>query len=115
MEQDETGAIFQRGLEAYDAGDAFEAHEHWETLWRRETDPARRRYLQALVQIAAAVHKHRTDPVAAARILARAAAKLASLEAGGWELDVEAVRGAVEGALSAGRGAAVLRVALPRA
>lgn len=109
--------IFQRGLDAYEAGDAFDAHEHWETLWRRETAPDRKRYLQALVQIAAAVHKHRTDPVAASRILARAAAKLASLEAGGWELDVDALRSAVDAAQrgAAEKGGGDLRVMLRRA
>ena len=117
VEQDEASTMFQRGLDAYEAGDAFEAHEHWETLWRQETAPDRRRYLQALVQIAAAVHKHRTDPAAAARILARAAAKLASLDPGGWELDLDALRGAVDTAQRAltADGSGDLRVALRQA
>ena len=45
------------GLEAYRQGLHYEAHEHWEELWLDEMDDVRRSFLQALVQLASAIHK----------------------------------------------------------
>ena len=50
-------ARFASGLTAYRAGEHFEAHEHWEGSWRDEPVGDRRAFLQALIQIAAAMHK----------------------------------------------------------
>jgi len=66
--------IFQRGLEAYRAGQHYEAHEFWEELWQDEEDDERRRFLQALIQIASAMHKilHDVGPRGSLRLLDRA-------------------------------------------
>ena len=96
---------FERGLEAYESGRHFEAHEHWEDLWRAERDPARRRWLQGLIQIAAAAHKLRRmgDAVASSRLLGRALDKLRDAPEGTFGLrlgelcaDVERARTAIE-------------------
>lgn len=50
---------FAEGARAFDEGRYFEAHEHWEDDWRVEPSPNRKRLLQGLVQVAAALHKHR--------------------------------------------------------
>lgn len=50
---------FVEGARAFDEGRYFEAHEHWEDDWRVEPSPSRKRLLQGLVQVAAALHKHR--------------------------------------------------------
>ncbi len=50
---------FAEGARAFDEGRYFEAHEHWEDDWRVEPTPSRKRLLQGLVQVAAALHKHR--------------------------------------------------------
>jgi hypothetical protein len=50
---------FVEGARAFDEGRYFEAHEHWEDDWRIEPSPSRKRLLQGLVQVAAALHKHR--------------------------------------------------------
>lgn len=49
---------FAEGARAFDEGRYFEAHEHWEDDWRVEPNPSRKRLLQGLVQVAAALHKH---------------------------------------------------------
>jgi len=63
-----------RGAALFDAGAYWEAHEAWESAWRRE----RRPWQQGLVQVAAALYKlvDQRDVGAARRILERAIAKL---------------------------------------
>lgn len=56
-------AHLNEGLDLFHRGLAWEAHEAWETVWHR-TDGPERSTLQALIQIAAAHHKHRDDVVA---------------------------------------------------
>jgi hypothetical protein len=67
-----------RGVALFNSHAFFEAHEAWEERWRVEKDETERRFLQGLIQIAAAFHKllvlRSTD--AAARLLARGLAKL---------------------------------------
>ncbi len=48
---------FQLGLTAYGRGAYYEAHEHWELLWRDEPEGHRRNFLQGLIQVAAALPK----------------------------------------------------------
>ena len=51
--------LFDRAVSRFNARSFFEAHEDWEHLWHEAVDP-RRRYLQGLIQIAAAfVHFER--------------------------------------------------------
>jgi predicted metal-dependent hydrolase len=91
------------GLEAYAAGRYFEAHERWEEHWLAERDPRERRFVQALIQIAAAMHKARvTGQIGGAmRLLARALEKLRSLPPSHAGIDVGALLGAGERALAA--------------
>jgi hypothetical protein len=69
---------FRRGARLFDAGAFFDAHEAWEEHWRVETDQGSRRFLQGLIQIAAAFHKLVVvkSPASASRLLARGLAKL---------------------------------------
>jgi predicted metal-dependent hydrolase len=77
----EREAVFQRGLEAYRAGLHYEAHEFWEELWEDEEDDDHRRFLQALIQVASAVHKVRANvaPRGALRLLDRAIGRMEGL------------------------------------
>jgi predicted metal-dependent hydrolase len=43
------------GLRCYRAAQFFEAHEHWESVWLVSSDPEKE-FLQALIQVAAALH-----------------------------------------------------------
>jgi predicted metal-dependent hydrolase len=83
------------GLTAYRAERYFEAHERWEDRWRSEDRPSHRLMLQALVQLAAALHKRTTGirPRGAPALLRRAAAKLDRLaEAGERPFDLDPAR-----------------------
>ena len=71
-------SAFVRGARLFDRGAFFDAHEAWEEQWRIEPDKSERRFLQGLIQVAAALHKLLVmgSPEAAARLFARALAKL---------------------------------------
>lgn len=75
--------LFEEGLAAYEAGEYYDAHEKWEEIWNDEEDDDHRLFLQALIQIASAVHKlvHDVEPRGALRLLDRALEKTAGLPA----------------------------------
>lgn len=45
---------YLRGIDLFNHGFGWEAHEVWESLWLRPNDPVQARWLQALIQLAAA-------------------------------------------------------------
>jgi predicted metal-dependent hydrolase len=45
---------FLRGIDLFNHGFGWEAHEAWESLWHRPTERAQAEILQALIQLAAA-------------------------------------------------------------
>ena len=56
-------AALRDGLDAYDRGDFFEAHELMEPAWMGTDDPGERAFLQGLIKLAAAyVHDVRGNP-----------------------------------------------------
>lgn len=57
MESHERDRLYQEGLEAFNSSRFFEAHEHWEDLWRVTSEPDKR-FLQGLIQVAAAFHHY---------------------------------------------------------
>jgi hypothetical protein len=85
---------FAIGARLFDAGAFWAAHEAWEARWRVESDPAERRQLQGLIQIAAAFHQLHVmnAPEAAGRLIARGLAKLESSPEG---VDLAAFRAGV--------------------
>jgi predicted metal-dependent hydrolase len=69
------------GRDAFERGAFFEAHEVWEQVWSAAEDPERR-WIQGMIQIAAALHKLAHDrPAACRRLLAKALPKLADAPA----------------------------------
>ncbi|MCI0702712.1 MAG: DUF309 domain-containing protein [Planctomycetia bacterium] len=59
---------FHKGIELFNRGEFFEAHEVWEDLWQ-ECGSANRRFYQALIQAAvAAYHWSRNNATGAARL-----------------------------------------------
>lgn len=72
------GDELARGIAHYEAGEYWNAHEAWESIWRVEDDPVRKTHVQGLIQVAAAWHKALVmkDRSAASRILRRALEKL---------------------------------------
>ena len=68
---------FHHGLALFNQGDFYEAHEVLEDVWR-ETEGPQKTFLQALIQIAVALHHHRTGNMAGARsLLGKAKLRLA--------------------------------------
>ena len=104
----ERAHLLALGVTAWRAGDHFTAHERWEDVWRESVDPERR-WLQGLIQIAAALHHVARGRLgAAAGLLARGGEKLADAPARLAEIDVDAVRGgAARLAAAIARGEAV--------
>jgi predicted metal-dependent hydrolase len=75
--EEQTRRAIDEGLELFNAGRFWEAHEAWEAAWLVEDGDARR-MLQGLIQVAAGYLKalvHRR-PRAAAKLLASGLAKL---------------------------------------
>lgn len=78
MAASERRAALLAGLEAYDRGDAFLAHELLEPPWMGTGDVAERELLQGLIKLAAAfVHAARGNPAGVAKNLRGARERLA--------------------------------------
>ena len=93
--------LYQKGFEAFNSAHYYEAHEHWEEVWLETPNPDKR-FLQGLIQVAAAFHHHSRANLAGTRNLLHAG--LLKLEAfpeihGG--LKIAALREAVHGWLAA--------------
>src|SRR5271165_3173150 len=60
-----------KGLEAFNSGYFYEAHEHWEEVWLETRNPEKI-FLQGLIQVAAAFHHHSRANLLGTRNLLRA-------------------------------------------
>jgi predicted metal-dependent hydrolase len=96
-ESTDPSALFMQGLDAYRRGEHYEAHEFWEELWHQQDDERHSRLLQALIQVASAVHKalNQVAPRGSVRLLERAHAKLADLPADFLGIDIAGLREAI--------------------
>ena len=94
--------LLQLGIELYNEGRFFEAHEAWEAVWLEAERPLRDFY-QGLIQVAAAfVHLTRDEYPGTVKLLAEGTRKLEAYPAAFMGLDL--------GALVAGAKAARQRV-----
>jgi predicted metal-dependent hydrolase len=76
MDAAERRHLMDEGRAAFNRGEFYEAHEHWEAVWD-ELDQPERRWVQAMIQIATGLHKlarHRPD--VCRTLLGKALAKL---------------------------------------
>lgn len=79
----ERTAAVVAGLEAYAAGDFFEAHELMEPAWMGSDDPVERDLIQGVIKLAAAdVHAVRGNPRGVARNLEGARERLRRVPGG---------------------------------
>ena len=46
------------GIDRFNEGNFFEAHEAWEKEWRSAGDPQEKHFLQGMIMIAAALHHY---------------------------------------------------------
>lgn len=56
LSSEERRRLFQEGIDLFNRGEFFAAHETWEEIWR-STTPEPRELFQGLVQVAAALHQ----------------------------------------------------------
>jgi uncharacterized protein len=76
MDADERQRLMRDARQAFNAGDFYAAHEHWEALWL-ETAGSERRWLQALIQVATGLyHLQRSRADLCRGLLVKALAKL---------------------------------------
>ena len=77
---DSAGRLFEEGIERFNRGEFWLAHESWEQIWLA-AEGERRRFLQGLIQIAAVYyHLERGNQRGASRLLAAAIEKLEGLD-----------------------------------
>lgn len=89
------------GLRCYRRGEFFEAHEHWEILWR-ESQGKEKLFLQALIQMAGAFRHHQRNNLRGTiALLSAALAKLESCPARYGGVEVAELREALRGWLQA--------------
>ena len=94
--QEQTRRAIHKGLELFNAGQFWEAHEAWEAAWLVE-DGDVRQMLQGLIQVAAGYFKALVQrrPRAAAKLLASGLAKLDPIPDSLAALRLEPLRRAV--------------------
>ncbi len=91
LDQLHTDPDFQSGLVLFNAGKFWHAHEDWERLWLRSTDPTRS-FIQGLIQVAAAlVHWQRGNPRGLTLNWNKARPKLLHAPANCGQIDVAAL------------------------
>jgi len=94
-------ARFRRGVEEFNAGKFFEAHESWEVLWLAAAEPDKT-FLQGITQVSAAFHHYtRKNHRGAQSLLKRGLRKLEQFPAGYQGVNLEKLRGELRGWLRA--------------
>ena len=82
---------FKYGVELFNEGKFFDAHEVLEDVWRAAPDE-QRKYFQGLIQVAVALHHHsRGNSVGCRSLLARAERNLSAYPKGFGSVDLEAL------------------------
>jgi uncharacterized protein len=77
VESEERQRLMEAGRAAFNRGEFYDAHEHWEDVWNEIDDPDRL-WVQGLIQIATGLHKVSGDKRGPARtLLEKALVKLA--------------------------------------
>lgn len=90
---------FQQGVELFNAGQWYEAHDVLEDLWHETADPARR-VLQGLIQVSVAhVHLDRGNTKGATILLGEGLGRLTGEGLPDFGLDLAPFRNAVRGRL----------------
>ena len=84
------------GRAAFNRGDYYDAHEHWEAVWD-DADEPERQWLQGMIQIATGLHKlSQRNSEVARRLITSGLGKLAGAPARIDGIDVAGMRGAAE-------------------
>jgi uncharacterized protein len=57
LDSHQRNRLYQKGLEAFNSAHFYQAHELWEEVWLETLNPDKK-FLQGLIQVAAAFHHH---------------------------------------------------------
>lgn len=90
LSPDEREALVDEGIEHFNAGRFFEAHESWEEIWR-STTPEPRELWRGLIQVAVGLYHHlvRGNSAPARRVLARGLRRVEGFAQGTERLDLD--------------------------
>jgi predicted metal-dependent hydrolase len=92
----ERALCFRRGVEEFNAGHFFEAHESWETIWLEAAEPDKT-FLQGITQVAAAFHHaERSNRQGATSLLKKGLRKLEQFPNNYRGLQLEKLRKALQ-------------------
>jgi uncharacterized protein len=95
MDSHEKDRLFQKGLDAFNSGHFYDAHEHWEEVWLETPNPEKT-FLQGLIQVAAAFHHHSKENSLGCRNLLQAGlTKLDQFPQSHHGLAIESLRASV--------------------
>ncbi len=101
MESHKKDRLYQKGLEAFNSGHFYHAHEHWEEVWLETPNPEKM-FLQGLIQVAAAFHHYSRSNLQGTRnLLLAGLLKLDRFPEIHAELEIERLRLAVREWLAA--------------
>jgi predicted metal-dependent hydrolase len=100
MNSQEKYRLYQKGLEAFNSSHFYDAHEHWEEVWLETPNPDKK-FLQGLIQVAAAFHHYSRANLQGTRNLLQAGLlKLDCFPEVHGGLEIEALREEVRGWLA---------------
>jgi predicted metal-dependent hydrolase len=98
---DSNHPTLRRGIELFNEGRFYEAHEVLEDVWR-ESKGERKRFLQGLVQIAVGFHHYTTDNIVGAEsVLKRGISNLAAYPGECEGINIRALQDQVQGWIAA--------------
>lgn len=76
MNRERQAALYESGIDLFNAGQFFECHEEWEQLWLR-AEGDEKRFYQGLIQAAVAIlHAQRGNLEGARKLYRKASSKL---------------------------------------
>ena len=88
--------LFEKGLNEYEKGDYFEAHEAWEDLWSDYNFPDRK-FIQGLIQLSVSfVHLNNGNMIGARNLLKKCQEKFSGYKGIHREININELKFAIE-------------------
>ena len=88
--------LFKKGLNEYEKGDYFEAHEAWEDLWSDYNFPDRK-FIQGLIQLSVSfVHLSNGNMIGARNLLKKCEEKFSDYKGIHREININELKFAIE-------------------